>query len=294
MIHPMPPPTPPGESAGAPVPGDLAEAGVYPTASAGFDHGLVVLAMGYPYWLLPSAGGFRLLVEPQALEDARWQLACFDRESIGWPPRPPARAPARKFELATPLLWALLVLAAYCCQDLWPERLEEAGALDAQAVFDRGEWWRLGTALFLHADIGHLVSNELSGIFAFSAVLSTIGRRRGWLLLALASVAGNLAVSALYYPGPYQSIGASTAIFAALGLLTGRALRAVGLDASARGWRSVFAPLAAGTVLLGLFGAGGIHIDVGAHAAGFAAGLVLGFGAGISGQAGARKVGDAL
>jgi rhomboid protease GluP len=288
----MPPPTPPGETAGDPVPGDLAEAGVYPTAAEGFDHGLVVLAMGCPYWLLPGGGGFRLLVEPWALEDARWQLACFDRESVGWPPRPPARALARRFELATPLLWALLVLSAYCCQGLWPERLEEAGALDAQAVFDRGEWWRPGTALFLHADIGHLVSNLLSGIFAFSAVLSTLGRRRGWLLLALASVSGNLAISALYYPGPYRSIGASTAVFAALGLLTGRALRAVGRDRSARGWRSVFAPLAAGTVLLGLFGAGGLHIDVGAHGAGFAAGLALGFSAGISLRAGARDEGS--
>jgi membrane associated rhomboid family serine protease len=280
----MPPPVPPAEAAGDPVPGDLAEAGAYPTAASGFDHGLVVLAMGRPYWLVPSGGAFRLLVEPQALGDVLGQLECFDRESVGWPPPPPTRAAARRFELATPLAWAFAVTAVYLGQSFWPGRLEDAGALDAQGVFDRGECWRLPGALFLHADIGHLVSNLVSGVFAFSAVLTTIGLRRGWALLALASVTGNLAAAALNYPGPYRSIGASTAIFAALGLLTGRAIRAVREDRVARGWRSILAPLAAGIVLLGLFGAGGIHIDVAAHASGFAAGLAWGFAAGLPGR----------
>jgi membrane associated rhomboid family serine protease len=275
-----------GEAAGDPFQADLAEAGVYPTAAEGFDHGLVVLAMGQPYWLVPSQARYRLLVEPDALEPVREELACFDRESIGWPPPAPAENRARRFEITTPLLWALVVMAVYWCQGRWPDRLEDAGALDAQAVFDRGEWWRLGTALFLHADLGHLISNVLSGIFAFSAVLSTMGRRRGWLLLALASLTGNLAIAALNYPGPYRSLGASTAIFAGLGLLTGRALRAVRKGLGRRPWQAVFAPLAAGLTLLGLFGAGGIHIDVGAHATGFAAGLIWGFAFGMPGKAG--------
>ncbi|HXQ82082.1 MAG TPA: rhomboid family intramembrane serine protease [Opitutaceae bacterium] len=283
----MPSPDPSGEAAGDPIPADLAEAGVYPTVADGFEHGLVVLAMGRPYWLVPFEARFRLLVEPQALGAVRGELACFDRESIGWPPRPPAESPMGRFELATPLLWALLLMAVYCGQGVWPGRLEDAGALDTQSVFDRGEWWRLGTALFLHADLGHLISNELSGVFAFSAVVSTCGRRRGWLLLALASVTGNLGVAALNYPGPYRSLGASTAIFAGLGLLTGRAIRAVRRDGRRRGWQAVFAPLAAGITLLGLFGAGGIHIDVGAHATGFAAGLAWGFAAGESEKEGA-------
>ncbi len=281
----MPPPNPPGETAGDPIPLDLAEAGVYPTAAAGFEHGLVVLAMGCPYWLLRSDGGYRLFVEPSVLDDVRGELACFDRESVGWPPKPPARGEVRRFELATPMLWAVAVTLVYCAQGRWPNQLEEAGALDTQAVFDRGEWWRLGTALFLHADFGHLISNVLSGMFAFAAVLSTIGRRQGWLLLALASATGNLAIAALNYPGPYLSLGASTAIFAALGLLTGRAMHTVAQDGARRNWRAVLAPLAAGVVLLGLFGAGGIHIDVGAHATGFAAGLAWGFCTGVSRQA---------
>jgi membrane associated rhomboid family serine protease len=265
---------------------DLAEAGVYATPAEGFEHGLVVLAMGHAYWLVPSEAGFRLLVEPPALEAVREQLACFDRESVGWPPRPAVEhPPARRFELFTPLLWAVVVLAVFWCQGEQPGRWESAGALDTQAVFDQGEWWRPATALFLHADLGHLVSNVVSGVFVFAAVLATIGRRRGWLLLAFASLAGNLAVAALNYPGPYRSLGASTAIFAGLGLLTGRAVRGFRRPGRPHPWRAVFAPLAAGLTLLALFGAGGLHTDVGAHVTGFAAGLALGFAAALPRQA---------
>ena len=277
MIPPMPPPIPPGDTADDAMPGDLAEAGIYPTEAAGFDHGLVVLAMGCPYWLLPCEGGYRLLVEAGALEGARRQLECFDRESVGWPPRPPARGPSRRLEIATPLLWAAAVMAVYLRPGRWPGLLEEAGALDAQAVFDRGEWWRIGTALFLHADVGHLVSNELSGIFAFSAVLSTLGRRRGWApaaaRLAHRQPGGRRAQTT---PAPTSRSARPRRSSQDLGLLTGRAVRVVRQHRPERSLGAVLAPLAAGLVLLGLFGAGGIHIDVGAHAAGFSAGLAVG------------------
>jgi rhomboid protease GluP len=268
------------EPIGDPRPGGLAEAGLYRSAADGFDHGLVVLAAGEPYWLLPSPEGFRLLVEPQEFERLSRQLSLYDRESAGWPPAPVPAGRARRAELATPLLWALALMAVFWCQSAWPGRLEEAGALDTQAVFGRGEWWRPATALFLHADVGHLASNLFSGVFAFSAVLTTIGRRRGWLLLALASVAGNVVVAALNYPGPYRSLGASTAVFAGLGLLTGRAIGLARMDPWRGRWKAVLAPLAAGLALLGLFGAGGIQVDIGAHAAGFGAGLLLGYLAG--------------
>lgn len=260
------------------APEGLAEAGLYPTITEGFDHGLVILAMGHPYWLMSSADGYRLLVEAGAAEQARTQLACFDRESLGWPPRPPAEPePARKLDLATPLLWALVVWAVFWEQLRQPGRWEQLGALDAPAVFGRGEWWRLLTALFLHADLGHLLSNLFSGVFVFSAVLTTLGRRRGWLLLALASIAGNLAAVALHPFDAYSSLGASTAVFAGLGLLTGRAIRFMRRADHPHRWRNMLVPLAAGTALLALYGAGGPQVDAIAHATGFASGLAFGF-----------------
>jgi len=259
------------------IPPDLAEAGFYPTATEGFEHGLVVLAMGHAFWLLRHDSGYRLLIEPQWLDPVRHQLAGFDRENTLWPPPPIADAsPARKIKMVTPLLWALAVLAVFRAENQYPGRLEALGAVDPQAIFHHGEWWRLGTALFLHADLSHLLSNLFSGVFIFSAVVTTIGLVRGWLLLALSSIAGNLAAAAMHYSTPYESLGASTAIFAGLGLLTGRAIRAILQTAHPHRWRAVFVPFASGAILLGLYGAGGVEVDALAHVTGFAAGLAAG------------------
>ncbi|MBM3856254.1 MAG: rhomboid family intramembrane serine protease [Verrucomicrobia bacterium] len=255
---------------------NLAEAGVYATADAGFERGLVVLAMGLPYWLIPSEGGFRLLVEPCALPAVGVQLRCFEREAVGWPPRPLLETQAmRRTELVTPMLWCLSVLATFWLQAVRPE-WTDAGALEAQAIFGRGEWWRPITALFLHADSAHVTANTLGGLFVFSAVLTTLGRARGWVLLTLASIAGNVAVAALRYPGPDRSVGASTAVFAGLGLLTGRAIGVVRCAEHPHRWRAMFGALGAGLTVLALYGAGGMRVDVAAHVAGFGAGLVAG------------------
>lgn len=263
-----------------PLPDDLAEAGVYRTTQEGFDHSLVVLALGHVCWLMPSASGYRLLVEPSAATRVRVELASYDRESAGWPPPAASEAAAMaRLDLVTPLLWALAVLTVFRGQSQHPE-WTDAGALDTAAVFERGEVWRALTALFLHADEAHLVSNLLGGVFVFAAVLSIFGRARGWLLLGLAAVAGNLVVAAVHYPGPYRSLGASTAIFAALGLLTGRAVRLAARGRHPHRWRSFFVPSAAGLTILALYGAGAPPVDVLAHVTGFVAGAVLGFLAG--------------
>ena len=182
-------------------------------------------------------------------------------------------------ELLTPLLWGAAVFASFLAQVEW-RGWTEFGLLDASAVFQHGEVWRLATALFLHGDIGHLVSNAISGIFIFAAVLTTMGRGRGWVLLSIAAILGNLVAAAAHQDDGYRSLGASTAIFAAVGLLTGRALREVlRIDHPFR-WRTLFAPLAAGLTVLALYGAGGQEVDVVAHLTGFAAGLTLGLVAG--------------
>jgi len=252
------------------------EVGVYASEREGFDHGLVALMLGHPFWLVPSNHAFRLLVEPQAADDVRAQLVKYDRESVGWPPRPIAPETSRRsVELATPFVWALSVLAIFWAQALTPG-LTEAGMLDARAVIVRGEIWRAVTALFLHADIGHLVSNVIGGVFVFSAVLTTMGRRRGWLLIGAAAVLGNLVAAALNAGSDYQSVGASTAVFGALGLLTGRAIRVLFKTDHPHRGRAMFGALAAGATILGLYGAGGQHVDVLAHLTGFASGVILG------------------
>jgi rhomboid protease GluP len=253
------------------------EAGVYATPQEAFEHGLVVLAMGEPCWIDDGVQGHRVLVEPNRLAEIRRQLACFDRESQHWPPRPlHDPAAGRRLLVLTPLVWALVVLAAFWAEILHPSWVN-LGALDSEALFVRHEWWRPVTALFLHADAGHVLSNGLNGILVFSAVVTTFGRSRGWSLLALAAVAGNVLSATINIDAPYHSIGASTAVFAGVGLLTGRAMRLVMRLPRHHRWRALFVPFAAGLTVLGLYGAGGVQIDVLAHAAGFVTGLAAGF-----------------
>jgi rhomboid protease GluP len=260
------------------MPDGLVVVAEYASYADAFEHSVVVLATGQACWIVLEDEQHRLLVESTALAHVHDQLARYDRESVGWPPAPitdhgALRAP----ELLTPFLWSLLVLTIFREQAGHPAWLRD-GALDPTAVFGRGEWWRIGTALFLHGGAEHVISNALGGILVFSAVLTTLGRWRGWLQLAVASLWGNLAIAALNVSRDYRSIGASTAIFAGLGLLTGRAV-CVGF--AHRGhplrWRSIFVPIATGCTVLALYGAGTGNVDVPAHASGFIAGVVIGF-----------------
>ncbi len=266
------------------TPTDLVEVGLYATAQAGFEHGLVVLAMGRAYWLEPTPAGHRLSVESDAAPRVRQHLAKYDRESQGWPPKPitagdTARHPT---DLVSPLLWAAMTLVAYDFQLNDPSWARN-GALDTAAIFDRGEVWRAVTALFLHGDGGHLVSNVALGYLLFAAVLKTFGRGLGWLLVAASAVLGNLVVAATNYPGPYRSLGASTAIFAGLGLLTGRALRIVSGATHPHRGRELVVALGTGGTVFALYGVSGdARVDIGAHLAGFFVGLVAGFFAGGS------------
>jgi membrane associated rhomboid family serine protease len=174
------------------------------------------------------------------------------------------------------MLWALTILAAFRAQLEWPG-LAAAGWLEPQAIFQHGEWWRAGTALFLHANAEHVLANVMSGLLALTALLATFGTLRGWLLVAVSSLAANLAVAGIRMSSPYQSLGASTAIFAALGLLTGRAVRHASALRHSQRWRSILSPLGAGLVMLALYGAGGLNVDVGAHLMGFISGLLAGY-----------------
>ena len=258
------------------------DAGIYATHDEGFDHGVVVLAMGEDCWLVEAEGRHHLRVNPKILPAVLHQLACYDREIIGWPPvspTDPARGVPRRIPLS-PLLWVLAVFATCYAQETQPG-FTHALLLDAERVFAHGEAWRVASALWLHGDLGHLVSNAGGGLLVFSAVVMTFGARAGWSLLAGSAIAGNVVAVLLQHGQTYRSLGASTAIFAALGLLTGRAARVLLHPGHPRRWRAALMPLSAGLAVLALFGAGDLHVDVLAHATGFGCGLLLGFALGL-------------
>jgi membrane associated rhomboid family serine protease len=158
----------------------------------------------------------------------------------------------------------------------WSIDWSAAGVAQAGLIGD-GAWWRTLTALTLHADHGHLLGNLAAGSAFGSLAARLLGPGLAWLALLLAGALGNLLNAALQPPG-HTAVGAPTALFGALGIVSGhtRQRRPMPWRGGLRRW----APLAAGVMLLVYLGWGGERTDVGGHVAGFAAGTVLGFALG--------------
>ena len=166
----------------------------------------------------------------------------------------------------------ILLLTAYCAGNAtFGADWLSLGSLDAGA---RGEWWRAVTALTLHLDQEHLLGNVLFGAVAGVAASRLLGPGVAWASILGAAVLANYA-EILITPITHRAVGASTAVFAALGLLSGMAWRQR-LTLRERLWYR-WAPLIAGICLLTLLGAGNAHVDVLGHALGFLFGLGIGW-----------------
>ncbi len=135
-----------------------------------------------------------------------------------------------------------------------------------------GELYRCITALILHGDVAHLAGN-MAGIALFgSVVCSVTGSGAGWLLILLSGFFGNF-INAWFFQTSHFSIGASTAVFGAVGILT--ALQSISAVKHHSRWKKVFHVIAGGLAVLAILGAGR-HSDVTAHLFGFVAGSILG------------------
>jgi len=149
-----------------------------------------------------------------------------------------------------------------------------AGRFVAGSVL-AGEWWRTVTALTLHWDLDHLGGNLVFGAFFGFFIGRYLGRGIGWLAVLGAATLANVLAALLLEP-EHTSLGASTAVFAALGILTAYTWRRGYLRETPWRWR--IAPIIAGLGLLAFTGAGGENTDVFAHLAGFVAGFGTGLG----------------
>jgi membrane associated rhomboid family serine protease len=147
---------------------------------------------------------------------------------------------------------------------------DQYGASASQIV--HGSLYRAVTALMLHADMTHLAGN-MAGIFIFgTAVCAISGWGVGWLLILGSGITGNL-INAYMHESGHISIGASTAIFGAIGILSGCQLMRSRRFHQRRS--AAWVPIACGLALLGLLGSSP-HSDLAAHFFGFAVGIWLG------------------
>lgn len=216
---------------------------------------------------------FHLLVAPGDLERAGEELAAHDLENRSQPAEDRRLVPARYGIEFLLIYWAvLLFFFAAVRRDFLSLPWLAAGAAEA-GLIRGGEWWRAITALFLHVSGGHLLSNLAFGTVFLLLLSQVLGVGLSAASVLAAGAAGNL-LNAFIRPPFYSSIGASTAVFAAIGLMA--ALRQNWRrDRMSFGFRD-WIPLAGGVMLLALLGFSGERTDVLAHVLGFFTGVGLG------------------
>jgi len=230
---------------------------------------LALLAEGLPVRVAPAGHGWGVWVPAAEAERAAALLELYLRENRRPPDAPdrfswPGDAPLRAAVVAVGgLLLFFAVTGAAASGSPWLERGAAGPAMLA------GEPWRAITALTLHADTAHALSNAVSGLLFFTLAFKALGPGLGAALVVAAGALGN-AVNAALRATPYLSVGASTAVFGAIGLLAGLAVHRPGRK------RRPWVIAAAGLALLAMLGTGGPRTDVWAHFFGLAVGGALG------------------
>jgi rhomboid protease GluP len=262
----------------------LAEVGRYARLQTAREHGLVIAAMERPHWILREGKDYVLSVEPGDREPALAALRDYDREERGRPGA--AEVEPLDIPRFAVVMTLLALILCFTVQSALPASLVDQGVADDLQI-RAGEFWRTVTALTLHGDLEHLVSNLSLGIFACAFVFARFGVGVGLLATVLAGTFGNALNVWAHWYHPHRSIGSSTALFAGLGLLAGAELAARLRHEHTRGLWSLIVPLGAGLTFLSLFGGGGFNpdgspllkagrVDVMAHLLGLVAGLVIG------------------
>ncbi|HYA27221.1 MAG TPA: rhomboid family intramembrane serine protease [Acidobacteriota bacterium] len=233
---------------------------------------LVLLAQGLSPSLRRSPDGVVLSVPQEEVDRALASLSAYERENPG---KPAARVESMdSANLVAGVAVGLMLLIFFPITVQWLPALSwfARGGADAERIL-HGELWRSVTALTLHADVAHALSNAIAAALFLSAVSSMVGAGLGGALVLLAGAGGNLA-NALLHGSPHIAVGASTAVFGAVGLLAGLGMTRRRRSALSR-WRA-WLPVAAALALLGMLGSGGQRVDIWAHLFGLLVGAVLG------------------
>ncbi|MEZ5597958.1 MAG: rhomboid family intramembrane serine protease [Pseudomonadales bacterium] len=216
---------------------------------------------------------WHLLVRESAVASASDEIASWYQEN---PPvkrlaSPPA--PSGNGWWAIAAFLAAIWLPPFLEDQLAGLQLRESGVLDT-ALVRAGAWWLTVTAVTLHADLAHLAGNSLFGSVFGYLLGRYVGAGVGWLCALCCAALAN-GTNVLLQAEGFRSLGASTAVFAALGI--------TGAYAWQRGflvttdWRRRFAPAFAAIALIAFTGASGERTDVFGHLFGFLYGFAAGW-----------------
>lgn len=250
------------------------------------ERAFVLAAVGIASEITAQGEDFLLEVSPPDLDQALTHLQQYDLEAqrrSAAPLIPPPQLHPGAWTGSAVYAAVLLTVAYAVANGIWRLDAFDVGDLDATRV-QSGQWWRVWTALTLHLDGPHLAANTVAGIWFGYLAGRLIGAGNAWLLVLLGAGAANW-IEAHFAPEGYRSVGASTAVFTALGLLSAYSWST--RFRLPQRWAARWGPLVAGIALLGWTGTGGAEatgprgadgaeVDVVAHALGFAIGLLPG------------------
>ena len=258
----------------------LAVVGRYPDLATARERALVAAAREIAHRIDRDGDAWLLLVGLEARAEMLRELALYEIEQRERPPEP---TPLSEEPVSTISLYVAAWLLGTCffLQNVVPSAWVDAGTADSTAILQRGEWWRTFTALTLHADLPHVAANLATGLLFSAFLLPQLGTGLTWLAIVLSGALGNAINSWAYGRETHVAIGASTAVFGALGLLVSMDFVSRFASPHTRHRWQLVLPIGAGLALLAYLGSGGddpehARIDYMAHFWGFTAGLLLG------------------
>lgn len=237
------------------------------------DRALVLTAVQIPFQIIDDPAGCAIVVPASFSAQAMQELIEYDNEN---PPQPKVEhKPLTLFNAVPGLLaYGLIICGIAVIADFttWGKDWYVAGRVDG-VLIRAGEWWRTITALTLHSDLHHLIGNLVFGIMFGLFAGRLLGSGVAWFSIIVAAALGNT-LNTLLLEVTHRSIGASTAVFAALGLVAGFVWR--GKFMAQDRWSYRLGPIIGGFALLMYTGTGGERTDIGAHLMGFLFGLGAG------------------
>jgi len=237
------------------------------------DRALVLSAAHIPHRIVDDGPSCAIVVPAEFSALAADEIRLYDEENPAVKPRPVRRI---EYQDARPgiigYFLVICLVAGLAGYSMFGQNWFAAGRIDGESIRN-GELWRTVTALTLHAGLRHLLGNLVFGVFFGIFAGRLLGSGIAWLAIVVAAAIGN-AANTLLLDTAHRSIGASTAVFAALGLIAGYVWRGK-LMAQDR-WSTRYGPIVGGLALLMFTGTGDENTDVGAHLFGFGAGFAAG------------------
>lgn len=240
---------------------------------------LSAAGIGYRVEIVGDRAG--IIITESDADCALTEIRAYESANRDWPPRQriEEESGGDGNVLASMVVVCLICLAYVKTGAVGSEYFAGAGAVLDSALVRAFEVWRLVTALGLHVDGMHLLAN-CACLLVFGAVAGArLGFGTAWTVILLGGGLGN-GLSVMLTRSDFRAVGASTAVFAALGILVTLRFAAFSRNRR-RGARPSFferrwLPLLAGMGALAILGG-----SEGSHLAGHLYGFLAGLGVGV-------------